>query len=144
MAAKPAPKLHLFVSNRDIVLHSIQGHSIAFEKGIPTHVPRALHSEAMEKGILPVDDKGESLPAGTVPDPKPIPVITLSPEDPADRVEAIKAACEAIYARNSSTDFNAGGAPTSKAVTAALGWKVEAKEIAPIWQEIKIAANAQK
>ena len=70
MAAKPAPKYFPHVSNRDIVVHSILGHSIAFEKGVPTHVPKALHAEVMEKGILPVDDKGESLPAGTVPDPQ--------------------------------------------------------------------------
>ena len=57
MASK-APKQYLFVSQRDITVTSVLGYAIEFKKGIPTHVPRAMHAEVMERGCIPVDSDG--------------------------------------------------------------------------------------
>ena len=133
----------LFVSNRNITVVSLHGYAIKFVKNVPTYVPRPMHSEVMEKGILPCDDKGETLDVDKVADPKPAPKIVLAPEEPADRAEAIRAVCEAIAERNNSKDFTAGGAPSAKAVSAALGWSVDTVEIRPVWTAFKQARAAE-
>lgn len=133
------PKQYPFVSNRDIVVTSLQGYSIRFDKGVPTHVPKVMHAEVMEKGILPCDDGGATLSIDKVEDPKPKPKVLLAPEDPAERAEAIRVVIEALAERNSPKDFSAGGVPTSKAVTAALGWSADAQEIRPVWDAFKQA-----
>jgi hypothetical protein len=137
MAQAPAPKQYLFVSNRDISVTSILGYSIFFEKGVQTHVPRAMHAEVIEKGILPVEEDGkisvEAIDKMTSPDIK----IVLAPETAEDRNEAIAEAVKAIVKRNDSRDFTSGGVPSAVAVTAALGWKVDPKEVRNVWATLR-------
>lgn len=132
------PKQYFFVSHRDITITSTLGYSLAFEKGKPMHVPRAMHPEVMEKGIMPCDAKGNALDAPEAAAISPdAPKVLVSPEDPEERKDAIKTVLQALVDRNDPHDFSASGIPSSGAVTAALGWKVEPKEIRPIWQEMK-------
>jgi hypothetical protein len=133
MAQQPVPKQYLFVSNRDINVGSLTGRSILFEKGIPTHVPREMHAEVMEKGIIPV----EAQVAEEVTAAASAPKILLAPEDPHEREDKISEAIRALVAQNDSRSFTAGGVPSDKAVTAALGWKVDQKEIRTIWTKLK-------
>ena len=132
-----APKQYLFVSNRTVNVGSTLGHSIQFEKGVPTHVPQRLHALVMEKGIMPCDAAGKPLDPSQVDDPSPVSAVVLAPEETEERAAKILEVIQAIVKRNNSKDFSAGNVPNSVAVTAALGWKVDAKEIRPVWDKFK-------
>lgn len=120
-----------FVSNRDIVVRSLHGHSIEFKKNVPTEVPRLLHAECLEKGILPEEgpEQGNAIvdPAG----PK------LAPDDAEVRYDEVLAAIKAIVKRNNSNDFTGGGHPSATAISAAVGWKVDQKEVKEIWVKVR-------
>lgn len=138
------PKQFLFVSHRNITIGSTQGYSIEFQKGVPTHVPRAMHAEVMEKGVLPCDAKGETLDAPEASKLAPdAPRVMVAPEDPEERKEKILEVIKALCKTNSSKDFSAGGVPSATSVSMALGWKVDAKEIRPIWAEFKPTLEGQ-
>jgi hypothetical protein len=130
------PKQYYFVSNRNVVISSILGYAIEFKKGEPTHVPRRMHATVMEKGIVPCDIRGAALDVADI-EATPEAKVLLAPEEAEDRAPAIRGVIDAIVKRNSSNDFSAGGVPSASAVTAALGWKVDAKEIRPIWDKVK-------
>jgi hypothetical protein len=55
----------------------------------------------------------------------------------------ILAAIEKLVAENARDDFTAAGSPTVGAVSEAVGFKVQAKEIATVWQQYhdKVAAD---
>lgn len=123
-----------FVSNRTIVVRSkATGHSIAFEKGKPTTVPKGMHEEVLEKGILPVDEAGKPV------DPAENKVITAdqvrqqAPEDGETARAKILEALKQVVARNKSTDFTGGGQPSAEAVTSILGYRVDGKEVRDVW-----------
>lgn len=130
-------KQHYFVSNRNINIGSTSGHSIRFKKGVPCHVPRLMHKEVLEKGCIPCDAKGTPLDLSKVEDPSPKAEVILAPEDATERADAIMTVIESLVERNNPADFTAGGVPSATAVTAALKWKVDAKEIRPIWSKFK-------
>lgn len=129
-------KQSLFVSNRDVMVSSTLGHSIQFIKGVPMHVPKIMHKVVIERGILPVDGGAESA-SDIMAEAESGPKILLAPEDPSDREAAIAKACRVIAQRNNAKDFTGGGTPNATAVTAALGWKVDQKEVKDIWTEVK-------
>jgi hypothetical protein len=89
----------------------------------------------MEKGIVPCDGKGAPTEA---PAPEATKVF-VAPEDGDDRAALIEPVLEAIAARNKATEFSAGGVPLAAVVSMSLGWKVDQKEVRPIWDKIKIA-----
>lgn len=127
-----------FISHRDVNVGSLSGRSIQFDKGVPTHVPREMHTEVMEKGILPCDQDGKILDdIQGIEKILPTAGVVLAPEDPAERKAAITAAMHALVKRNARADFTGGGIPHEVALTAALGWRVEQREVRAIWAEIK-------
>lgn len=129
-------QLHLFVSRRDTMLRSTLGHCITFVKGEPTHVPKALHPLALEKGMLPCDAKGRELDLEAVAAAVPQEVkLLVAPETAEDRAEAILKILKAMIERNVSSDFGAGGMPKPEAVKFALGWHVDTKEVRKVWTD---------
>lgn len=128
-----------FVSNRDVIVRSSKtGMSIAFKKGVPTFVHPLLHKEVMEKGVLPVDDENKAVDpsthtAGLEAEPK----VLLAPEDGYERSVKILEVIRALVARNNAKDFTAGGVPSARSITAALGWRVDAQEVRKVWDENK-------
>lgn len=134
-----------FTSSRDLIVRSRNiGMSIFFKKGVPTLVPPAMHDEVMEKGILPVDDDGLALKPGTEDVVKTEKTVVLPPEDGAVRAKKIVEVFKAIVARNSSVDFTGGGTPAAAAVTAALGWRVDQKEVRAVWEKNREALIGNK
>lgn len=120
-----------FISNRDIVFRSLIGHSIEFKKGVPVEVNvKALHSKLLEVGILP--DESEGKPGEVAPLPEPN-APKLAPEDGEERADLITEVVIAMVDRNNSQDFTAGGHPNAEAVSAALGWKTDQKEVSAVW-----------
>ena len=133
--AEKLPKQYLFVSNRDITVTSLIGRSIFFAKGVPTHCPREMHAEVMEKGVIPVEEADAVMVTErAAAQPKP-----AEPEDAMERSDAIAAAIQVLVARNNTKDFSAGGVPTSAAVSAVLGWRADAAAIRPEWDKFKRA-----
>lgn len=126
------PKL---VLNRNYVLATTKGHSIAFEKGVPTHVPPSVYAEAIAIGATPDDG---SDPNVLLEDTK-----KSYPTDPLERKPLITAALEKIVADNERTDFTAAGSPTVAAITREVGFNVSAAEIATAWQAYHDAKAAQ-
>jgi hypothetical protein len=110
--------------------------SIAFVKGVPTFVHPKMHKDVMEKGVLPVDENNQpvdptSHTAGLEAEPK----IRLAPEDGYDRGLKILEVIKAIVARNNPKDFTAAGMPSARAISTALGWTVDHKEVKGVWEE---------
>lgn len=123
MADPKAPIL--MVLNRNQALHSLLGHRIVFKKDTPVHVPASIYREAVAIGATRVD--GDAPNVGD--DPK-------EPNEPAtveERAEKIREAIELLVSENNRDDFTAAGAPSAEAVTRLAGFKVQTKEIKPVW-----------
>lgn len=129
---KELPKL---VLNRDHVLATTKGHMIAFKKGEPTHVPAAVYQDAIAIGAQPEDGSDPNV----LEDKKD----SKAPADPAERNPLILAAIEKIVAGNERKDFTAAGSPTVKAVEREVGFDVDAREVATVWQEYHEKKAAQ-
>jgi len=116
----------LLVLNRNHVLNTTKGHSVVFWKNVPTHVPPALYQDALAIGAVPADGSPPVVnePAKT----------TKGPVDPAERTPLIFSAIERIVAENARENFTAAGHPSPDAVSRLVGFKVGAREIAPVWQ----------
>lgn len=116
-----------FILNRDHVLASTLGHSIAFERGVPQHVPPSLYAEAVGIGAIPEDDL-----------PQPEPTGIVEPQEPHLREAALFAAFGKIVLAGKTNDFTAGGVPRDKAMERELGWPVDTKETAEAWKKFKV------
>ena len=129
------PKLQMFVSNRSIVVRSARsGQAIRFEKDTPMGVPRIMHDEVMEKGILPVDADVEKVVAAVSEQKK----MVLAPDDQMEREDALLAAMKAIVDGNDSKNFTGAGCPNAKAVSMALGWHVDQKDVRTVWEKHRV------
>ena len=125
----------LLVLNRNFVLTTTKGHSVAFEKGKPTHVPPAVYQDALAIGAIPPDGEDPHFEEAAKTD--------SAPSDPAERAPLILAAIEKLVAENARDSFTAAGSPAVGAVSEAVGFKVQAKEVATVWQQYhdKVAAD---
>jgi hypothetical protein len=114
-----------FVLNRDRVIATTLGHTIAFKKGEPVEVPPILWAEMQKHGAIPEED---------LPEEEETPVVDLSPEE---RKRKIKDTMESLVLKNSREDFTAAGAPHSKALERELGFRVDARERDVLWLEVQ-------
>lgn len=120
-----------FVSNRNIVVASTTGNAVRFEKGVPQFVPKSMHAEVLEKGILPAeDDTGEAL---NVEDDEQARVILGLDE----RAQKIAEACTKVAETNRGDDFTAAGAPRADVVSQIAGFRTNSKEVGVVWAKIK-------
>lgn len=119
-----------FTLNRNFTVSSVSGHSIAFKKGEPTYVPKAMHHEVLALGAVPA---GEASVDDIKFDDQDTGPEAIAPHDPAERNEVIKMALADIKTKNSRDDFTATGKPKAKVVTTALGFEVSAREIEEQW-----------
>lgn len=120
-----------FVLNRDYVLRTTLGHSIAFKKGVPTFVPTIIERQAVAIGAECIDKEVKMLDDEKV-------VIELSPEE---RREKILAAFAMLEARNGREDFTGNGQPSVKAVEREVGFDTDRAEITELWDEYRAAAE---
>lgn len=120
---KALPKL---VLSRNYVLTTTKGHSIEFVKGVPVQVPPIVYADAIAIGAVPED--------GSDPDILEEKARPTAPADPAERTPLIMKAIEALVERNEREDFTAAGSPTVDALSKQVGFKVQSKEIAAVWQ----------
>jgi hypothetical protein len=131
------------VLQRDFVLNTLLGHSIAFEKGVPVGVPPKVVPLALQIGaeLVEAEEKEEFLPETKA---------TAAAPNSDDREAALITAFRK-FEDVAQTDpvkgadlFNASGKPKFKPLSAEVGFKVDAIEIAGLWaqyQEMKAAAK---
>ena len=125
----------LFVSNRDINVGTVYGHSVFFKKGVPQTAPRVIHHVLIERGIFPVDENGE-VQTEKAADLAEAPSVAfkMAPEDAFERSDAIVKAMKMIIKRNNSKDFSAN-TPSAQAVSDIVGWRVDQKETRSVWEK---------
>lgn len=119
----------MFVLNRDYVLRTTKGHSIAFKKGQPVYVPSIIERDAVMIGAECVDGDVKMLDDEAV-------VIEMSPEE---RREKLLSAFRALETRNAREDFTGTGQPAVKAVEKLSGVDTDRTEISALWDEYKAA-----
>ncbi len=115
-----------YVLNRTYVLRSLSGHSVAFEKGVPTFVPNACIREVEAIGGERIDAKnGEGLDE---------PAQKQEPQG-EEREQLILEAFKEIVAKNARDEFTAQGAPHVRALKTLLGFEVDNKERDKVWKK---------
>lgn len=117
----------MLVLNRNFVLTTNKGHVIAFEANVPIHVPPAIYKDALGIGAIPPD--------GEAPAVEDKVKLDAAPSDPGERAPLILEAIKKIVADNARENFTAAGSPTVEAVIKVVGFKVQSKEIAAVWQQ---------
>lgn len=118
-----------YVLNRNYTLRTLTGHSVRFEKGVPTFVPKLIEREAQMIGAERVDGD-----APDMLDPEKPEVVPMAPDV---RVEQIRTAFELLVERNEPGDFTGAGVPSVKAVERIVGFDVDRKEVGEIWASYK-------
>lgn len=127
-----------FVSHRDIVLRSAQsGQAIRFVAGEEQTLPSNMYQAALDKGILPVQDNGEPVVAAKTEVVKEPDAPQLPPQDGAVRAEKITEVIKLLVDGNDPRNFTAGGMPSAKAVSDVLRWRVDSKELRPVWDRFR-------
>ena len=120
-----------FVLNRNLTIRSLTGHSVAFQKGVPTYVPREMYREVISVGAERVDgDQAEGMSEPSAPPPEPT---------GAEREELVFEAFNEIVNKNAREDFTAQGAPHVKAIRTLVGFAVDNKERDTLWAKYRIA-----
>lgn len=113
-----------YVAPRKMLVVSVSGRSVEFEKGVPTFAPPQMHKELIERGIVPAE---------AMPD-EPEPVGVKEPTIMEEREAALFAAFEKISLRGKRTDFTAVGVPHNAVLVKELGWNdLNAKERDAAW-----------
>lgn len=112
-----------FILNRDRVVASTCGRSVEFKKGVPTYVPPAMHNDVIAIGAVPTEELNED----EVKKPE------MTPEE---RKAKILEAMKTIVAENKREDFTASGIPHNKALSARVGFSVDARERDAVWGEL--------
>ena len=115
-----------FMLNRDRTLATTKGHTIEFKKGELVHVPPECYDEVIAIGAQPETELEEKEDTG--------------PRRPDNELEVEKQvfdAFEALMLKNDREAFTAGGAPHPKALSAELGWSINAKERDALWTKFQ-------
>lgn len=120
-------KLYPMVANRDVVVSSVRGHTIAFKKDVPQHVPKALHEQCLAVGILfeDGDDADAHEPANEV----------------TNQDEQIKEAMMSILLANDPDTYTASSMPKLDVLSERAGVTVDAATRARLWKEVKAEAE---
>ena len=116
-----------FTLNRNFTLVTTKGHSVAFVKDEPTHVPKEIWPEAQAIGAVPVEEIVEAEITGG----------DNAPTDPAERKERIFEAFEMMVLANVRDEFMGTGMPNIKALIERVGFKVDSKERDALWIEFQ-------
>lgn len=116
------------ILNRNFVLRTTLGHTVAFRKGEKTGVPKEVAKMALEIGAELVDENDrEAL----------LPQEEVSAEVPQgdDRDTVIINAFARLIDENDRDSFNASGVPKPSAIEKLVGFKVDAGERTRLWNE---------
>jgi hypothetical protein len=126
------------VLGRNHVLSSVFGHSIAFEKDKPVGVPTVLVKQALSIGatLVEAEEKEEFLPEE--------PVRTKLVPQGDERETLVFDVFRRMEERNDPLEYTAGGKPKFKVVSTEAGFRVDAQEVADLWQKYAEYKQATK
>ena len=116
-----------FVLQRNYVLTTRNGRSIEFKKDVPTYVPPICIKEAVAIGAVPEDGSD----TGILDEP----VFPTAPATFSEREEKINKVIDRLIQENDRENFTAAGMPKLTTLSERLGWRVEKKEVAAIWND---------
>ncbi len=129
-----------FVMPRNFTVKGF-GHSIAFVKDQPQHVPPILYTEVRKYGGVPEEavdeDESSTSNLGETAD--------IKPRDPQgeDRMVLIEGAIAKLVSENDSTKFGGNGAPSVQALTDIVGFRVQSTERNQGWTEFNLRIQAE-
>ncbi|MFM1891536.1 MAG: hypothetical protein RLZ44_613 [Pseudomonadota bacterium] len=127
------------ILNRKHRYISLEGNSVAFEKGTPAFVPPNLVSYALSIGAEFVSDAEESKYSPKAMEQRDLPPIPRGD----DRRSKIKDIMRQMRERNHRDDFTASGLPNAKTLTRVLGFEVDVKERNETWEEVLADIRAE-
>lgn len=141
-----------FVSMTNQTVATTLGHTLAFQAGMPTHVPKMLHKAVRAAGIVAEDDMPVEVRDAilkTTPGAKAVLALkplnvededepdTLKqveePTDPEERQEAFFVAFKAMLDKGDRSNFVGNGAPHNRPLSDVLGFRVNAVERDQMW-----------
>lgn len=112
-----------YTSYRNITVASLSGHSVEFEKNVPTHAPARMHHELIAMGLVP-EEHIEEVELETSNEP-------ISPDE---RQTALFLVFDKLTLRARREDFTATGSPHMAVLVKELGWAtMGAKERDTAW-----------
>lgn len=123
----------MMILNRKHQYISLDGNSIAFEKGVPSYVPKNLVKYAVGIGAEFADPEDEA-----ALHPKHEQEASLAPPEPEgdEREARIKEVMLAMRERNARGDFTGSGLPDLNMLSKLCGFKVEMRERNDLWKEV--------
>jgi hypothetical protein len=117
-----------YVLNRDYVLRTTMGHTIAFKRGEPTWVPPVIERDAIAIGAERADNGKTEL---LVPEPVEN---NLSFEQLR---EQLRAAFELLVEKNDAADFTSQGVPRIPVLEKMLETNVDRRDVLEAWTEFR-------
>jgi hypothetical protein len=118
----------MYVVNRNLVVATTKGHRLVFKKDVPLFVPAICIPDVVAAGCTPADGSEPKLPE------RPDTGEPAEALDPTRRREALLDGVKKLVAKNDPDDFGADNAPTAKALSAVVKFKVDVKERNVVWQ----------
>ena len=132
----------LYLSLREVLIRNASGtHDQLIPAGEPTLVIPLLYDAANAAGCVPCDEAGNVVQPGKTPDKAGVQPEVESEEEASGvigyTIGDVKAAVEAVIARNNKADFGATGRPKVGPVATILGHKPTADEITDAWNRVE-------
>ena len=117
----------IFKLNRNYVLRSKLGHSIAFIKGEPTHVPNELANECVHIGAEQLD--GETIVTSDE---------TIAPRKDFDELFGLMIeSFKEIVMKNDPDDFTGQGIPKVAVIERMIGENLSKHQVVDAWQKFR-------
>jgi hypothetical protein len=129
------------VMQRNRIVRSLSGHTIAFEKGKPILVQDAAIKDCVQAGAVRAD--GEELPETVVDELDEVGKKIVVPPAGLERKKMLLSFFKAMQMNQEAhrTHFTAAGRPRSNYVSQTLGFDVPAQEIEGLWNEMIYPAD---
>lgn len=118
-----------YVLNRDYVLRTTKGYTVAFKKGKPVFVPPLIEKDAVAIGAERADNGKTDVLAPETGEKVPMTFEELR--------EAMFAAFDLLVEKNESDDFTAQGVPKVAVVEKMIETDIDRKELVEAWAEYR-------
>lgn len=118
-----------YVLNRDYVLRTTKGYTVAFKKGNPVFVPPIIEKDAVAIGAERADNGKTDI---LVPEVNSKSQMTFE-----ELREAMFAAFDLLVEKNESDDFTAQGVPKVAVVEKMIETDIDRKELVEAWTEYR-------
>lgn len=123
-----------YVLNRDYVLRTTKGYTVAFKKGEPVYVPPLIEKDAVAIGAERADNGKTDVLA---------PEVSGKPDLSFEELrEAMITAFDLLVERNDTNDFTAQGVPKVSVVEKMVEANIDRKDLLEAWTEYRASKVA--